>query len=158
MKKCPSCSIEKSYNDFYMRKRKDLYNSSAGYSWICKECSKAKQVAYRRNNPLKAKDVDLYQNFGIRIADYNKMFLEQGGCCKICKINQSKLRRALAVDHNHITGQIRGLLCDTCNAGIGYLKADDGIQLLNNAITYISESADSKHTDMAKIISLKKEG
>jgi len=49
----------------------------------------------------------------------------------------SELRHTLHLDHNHITGEIRGLLCFNCNTAIGKLKTDIGTQLLRKAIKYI---------------------
>jgi hypothetical protein len=62
---------------------------------------------------------------GITIDDYNKMLEQQDGTCAICKsppqpFGKRKWLR-LAVDHNHTTGKIRGLLCPKCNQGIGLL-------------------------------------
>jgi len=77
--------------------------------------------------------------FGLNVKDYNKMFDKQQGCCAICGRHQSELKRCLAIDHNHSTGQIRGLLCSSCNPAIGSLGADSGIELLQKAIEYIKE-------------------
>jgi hypothetical protein len=56
------------------------------------------------------------------LEEYNKRFLDQKGCCTICGKHQSELDRALAVDHNHKTGEIRSLLCNRCNLLVGRLE------------------------------------
>jgi hypothetical protein len=72
---------------------------------------------------------------GITLEQYDEMFLKQEGKCAICGTHQSKLKLTLAVDHNHITNKVRGLLCNTCNRGIGYLH--DDIELLQKSIDYL---------------------
>ena len=67
--------------------------------------------------------------------DYNKVFIEQDGKCLICGKHQSELEKGLAVDHDHITGKVRGLLCFHCNIGLGMFR--DDITLLTNAINYL---------------------
>lgn len=67
--------------------------------------------------------------------EYNVLFEAQEGKCKICGKHQSVLERRLAVDHNHVTDEVRGLLCNTCNTGIGLLK--ENIENFKNAIKYL---------------------
>lgn len=60
--------------------------------------------------------------YNLSIADYEKMFKTQGGSCGICGKHQSEFKVRLAVDHNHKTGEIRGLLCNTCNSKLGWYE------------------------------------
>jgi hypothetical protein len=86
--------------------------------------------------------------FGITLDQYNEMLNSQNGVCKICgKPSTKKQRRGknceetpecLSVDHDHITGKIRGLLCYKCNTGIG--KFDDDPIMLQKAADYIREN------------------
>ena len=76
----------------------------------------------------------LQRKFNLSPDEYKKKLESQGGVCAICK---NECTRALAVDHNHITGQVRGLLCNKCNRGIGYLS--DSIDLLQASIDYLNE-------------------
>lgn len=71
------------------------------------------------NNKVHMQDLALQKKYGITLEDYNKMFAEQNGCCAMCGRHQSEFKRALAVDHNHITGAVRGLLCMRCNTTLG---------------------------------------
>jgi hypothetical protein len=64
------------------------------------------------------------------------MFLEQEGCCMICKIHQSQCKQNLHVDHDHETGQVRGLLCQKCNHALGLFK--DNPQIIQAALEYVS--------------------
>lgn len=89
----------------------------------------------------KNKDGLLKARFGISLNDYNKMFIDQGGCCSICKIPQSALPKSFAVDHDHITGAIRGLLCDNCNRALGQFK--DNVNNLKLAIAYLEKTQEN---------------
>jgi len=91
------------------------------------------------NNKQKIKENYLINNYGINSENYNNMFNNQGGCCKICKIHQSELKISLCVDHDHVTGKIRGLLCSACNRAIGLLK--DDYKILENAFMYLKDSS-----------------
>lgn len=94
-----------------------------------------------KNKTDKAKDgkyaSKLKKNFGLSLDDYNKMFEVQSGRCKICNRHQSELRYRLGVDHNHATGQIRGLLCSACNTLIGRINEDSNIA--RAMVKYIDE-------------------
>lgn len=70
------------------------------------------------------------RRFGITEQDYLVLFERQNGLCAICRKPEEIVDprngkvRALAVDHNHKTGQIRELLCGSCNRALGFLKED----------------------------------
>lgn len=99
-----------------------------------KEKVSAYHKQYRKQNPDRCRGYQL-KKFGLTVGDYNKMFSDQKGCCAICGVHQSEFKKRLAVDHNHITGQVRRLLCSNCNKGIGNLQED--IQILHKAIAYL---------------------
>jgi len=69
-----------------------------------------------------SRDARLLRLYGITSAEYEKLELDQGGTCAIC--NKPPNGRPLSVDHNHKTGEVRGLLCDLCNWAIGHLDED----------------------------------
>ena len=71
---------------------------------------------------------------GISIEIYNALFDAQLGKCAICLKEPNGQR--LAIDHDHETGKIRGLLCKSCNLGLGFIKE---IQYLDNAIVYLNK-------------------
>lgn len=70
--------------------------------------------------------------------DFRKMEADQGGCCKICG-GPPNGKGLFHIDHDHQTGKIRGLLCATCNVGLGSFKDDK--ELLHKAITYLTQSS-----------------
>ncbi len=78
----------------------------------------------------------------ISTAEYDEMWAAQDGLCSICgkaetRTQKGKLCR-LAIDHNHTTGEIRGLLCSNCNTAIGLLKEDP--VMFQSAIQYLGGS------------------
>lgn len=103
-----------------------------------KSCGCFKRIHGQASTPEYNRDYNLQRNYGISAEQYDIMYELQQGCCKICGTHQSYLKRALAVDHNHITGKVRGLLCGSCNLGIGLLQ--DDIELLSAALTYMIEN------------------
>lgn len=77
---------------------------------------------------------DWQRLYGITPADYDQMLDEQGGVCAVCgepetARHQSGRVRLLAIDHDHATGKVRGLLCHACNTSIGGM-ADNPVRLM----------------------------
>ena len=101
---------------------------------------RSSDVIYRtRRNRL------LRKNFGITLDQYEYLLYKGDGCCWICEFpeaNKSNKKSlyldALAVDHDHATGLVRGLLCAGCNKGIGQLK--DAATLIRKAIEYLAKN------------------
>jgi hypothetical protein len=71
---------------------------------------------------------------GLSVDEYDAMLARQNGVCAICG-TVCKSGRALAVDHDHITGEVRGLLCMNCNRAIGWLNDDP--DLIMRAAEYV---------------------
>ena len=63
---------------------------------------------------------NLRGKYGMGIDEYEHLLQQQGGVCAIC--HRAPVDRALHVDHDHTTGQVRGLLCAGCNIGMGYFN------------------------------------
>jgi len=149
---CGKCKQERSLTEFNGDK-----NSPDKKSWQCKKC----RADYRRSERVRARtsvynkkyakeNLDLIRQkerrnnlkykFGLTVQQYDKMFQDQGGECKICSIAQSQLKKKLCVDHNHDTGRIRGLLCDSCNRAMGLLK--ESIPVIEKIIDYLKKDAE----------------
>jgi hypothetical protein len=72
----------------------------------------------------------LKKNFGLSLEDYDAMLESQGGCCAICDATKPGAnRKHFAVDHDHATGAVRGLLCNNCNYALGLLRDDPALFL-----------------------------
>lgn len=74
------------------------------------------------------------QRYGLEPGEYERRMKEQQGVCAVCHKNCSR-KTELAVDHDHKTGQVRGLLCQNCNAGLGMFFDDP--RIIARAIKYI---------------------
>lgn len=91
------------------------------------EENKEKELAYSTIYNRKKK-------IGISEEEYQQLLLNQSNVCAIC---DKPCTRALAVDHDHTTGKIRGLLCNKCNRGLGYFQ--DNPALLEQAYFYLKD-------------------
>lgn len=76
------------------------------------------------------------RRYGLESGEYDRLMKEQDGKCAICR-QLCPRQMELSVDHDHITGRVRGLLCQNCNAGLGMFKDDPS--LLARAISYVTE-------------------
>jgi hypothetical protein len=84
---------------------------------------------------LKRHDVYVGKTYGLQPGQYAEILEAQGGRCYICQRATGKTRR-LAVDHDHKTGFVRGLLCKPCNRMLGHLR--DDITLAQRIASYLS--------------------
>jgi len=106
----------------------------------------AKARRWRAANPDKDRAVrrraELKANYGITPEDYERMLAEQGGRCAVCRAPAERAATReggyLCVDHDHVTGAVRGLLCGHCNAVLGY--GQDSPTVLRSAIHYLEET------------------
>lgn len=109
---CCKCRVDKEPSEFYTDKIR-----SNGLSSYCKKCLSAGR---RRK-------------LGVTPEQYEQMLEQQSGVCAICE--QPEINRELAVDHDHKTNKVRGLLCNNCNQMLG--RAKDNIRILTKAIEYL---------------------
>lgn len=98
---------------------------------------KKEEKEREKENPKKFRKTPVKKQLNINCEEYIRIFTEQEGKCAICGTHQAELKRALAVDHCHITNKIRGLLCTCCNFAIGLFK--DDIENLRCAIFYLNK-------------------
>jgi hypothetical protein len=87
---------------------------------------KASHAKYNRKRHLRAK-------YGLAVEDYEQMAFGQGGLCAICR--RPPASGPLDVDHDHLTGRVRKLLCGTCNLMLA--GAQDNIERLSEGIAYL---------------------
>lgn len=127
-KNCAGCSDWKPVDEFFKAATK-----VDGLTLHCKACSR---------------DMELRRKYGINLEQYAAMLDKQGGTCAICPKTPEENGMSLAVDHDHscCSGNrscgkcVRGLLCDNCNRGIGFLQ--DKVDVVLNAATYLMSFED----------------
>lgn len=122
-KACPRCGEVKDLEDF--PKRGTQRNGQTRYGY-CKPC----HVSYQRERKLA-------REYGITVEEYDRMVEAQGGRCAICERPPGANR--LAVDHDHATGHVRGLLCPSCNGVLG--RWADEVDRFQRAAEYLERSS-----------------
>ncbi len=96
---------------------------------------KGYQTKYREKNKSNCKYAWLLYEYGITKEEYNNMVVLQDGKCAIC--GKEPKNRTLCVDHDHINNKNRGLLCKTCNQGIGLLQ--ESLSTIYSAYLYLQK-------------------
>lgn len=135
-KVCSNCK-----KDFLSNNRKQIYCSKRCNTYACRTRDPEKyrlqaNAHMRRRSPEKRRNQKLRETYGITLADYNNMFVNQDGKCAICFSANVRL----VVDHNHKTGTIRNLLCSACNSCVGFCRED--VSILNKTAEYIERWKD----------------
>jgi len=119
----------------YREKNRELMREkSKHYRLINRETCIERTKKWQRENPDKAKDTVYRRKYGISLSEYQNMVAKRNGRCDICFEV-----KPLVIDHCHENGDIRGLLCDRCNVGIGCLE--DNQERLISAAKYIAGHA-----------------
>lgn len=122
---CTSCNKEKDASNFKLEKDKRALNGIAQRS-KCRECDEFRK--YKRF---------IQKTYDFSYEEYEALFDKQSGKCAICESKIGNVRTSrLFVDHCHQTMKVRGLLCSSCNQGLGQFK--DSPKLLQRAISYLT--------------------
>lgn len=101
------------------------------------ECEFWHKLNSNTTERLRVKQIQ--NNFSISFEEALSLYHKsQNGCCSVCKKTKVENKKELSIDHCHVTGKIRGILCSNCNSGIGLLK--DSIDILELAIEYLKQN------------------
>lgn len=119
-----------------------VHTCAPGTSKSSCECAKRRRNALARAN---RQAIELWRRFKMTVAEWQQLFDEQGGRCAVCgrheeEVRPSDGRRGLVVDHCHRAGHVRALLCNNCNAGLGYFGDDP--ERLRRAAVYLESMAE----------------
>ena len=147
MRTCTKCGITKPFERF----RPNKNNKSTGLRPECRDCAAIlRRARYRLDDwnlvknrgwhvahPRKHKEYMLRSKYGLEIDYFDQMVVEQDGRCAICCRLPEK---DLYVDHDHVTKTVRGLLCRTCNLGLGHFE--DNPSFLERAREYVMTHAE----------------
>ena len=107
----------------------------------CRQCDRDKFSAWKSSKPVgttqeRARECNLARNFGMTTGDYDAILNIQGGVCALCKKPPHEGKKRMAVDHDHKTGEIRGLLhLIPCNK---LLVGQHSIDTLRAALEYLT--------------------
>lgn len=139
---CTGCQVDKPPSEYFADKRRPFGKRK------CKDCQRETQRKWRASKPTlekeryakpgekdKMRERHLRRKYGISLATYQVLLQSQSGGCAICA-KPEPIGRMLDVDHDHATGEVRGLLCQNCNRMLGY--AYDDTARLARAIDYLS--------------------
>jgi hypothetical protein len=140
MRTCKICDQPKPLTEFYQTVRN---GKPYGYHGKCKSCFIKK--AQNQYDKEKNRDRQLKMRYGIGLNEYNQILQNQDNKCAICKTTDPKGRKSgrggavevFYVDHDHKTGNVRGLLCNICNRTMGYIGENSGV--LEEMIKYLEQ-------------------
>ncbi len=131
LKRCSDCKVVKSMEYFHNHK-----NTTDGKAQNCAECAQKTSAKYYtpeygsaryQRNKDRLKNNSLLRDFGITLEQYRAMFDQQKGLCAVC--DRPSPDKALAVDHDHVTGEVRRLLCGNCNVAVGFVQESPRIAI-----------------------------
>src|ERR1035437_10262866 len=135
-KQCTICKMTKPVVSYYSDKQKKDRLSSH-----CKDCGKERALRYRIIHPEKVQKANIKSKFGLAHSEYRDLVTRQNNLCAICSKAETAMYRGrvrnLAIDHNRITTEVRGLLCMFCNLALGHLKEDPVI--MASMIEYVQK-------------------
>lgn len=92
-------------------------------------------IANKKRKDWNGRKSHLKIKFGVTPEQYDEVLKQQNFSCAICEKHTLEFEKRLAIDHDHKTGKIRGLLCMFCNTALG--KFNDDVSLLKKAINYL---------------------
>ena len=123
--RCPSCDSVKPRSDFGTRS-----GGRSGRVSYCYACFNRIKEESRQRVHGGSRNYHLRRRYGITAAEADAMREAQGGLCALCRE-----RPAEHVDHDHLTGKVRGMLCSCCNQGLGNFR--DRADVMRAAIAYL---------------------
>ena len=146
---CKKCGVRKTPEEFYFA------NGRIHRRRTCKECVEVMRKANLASKPSGEWEEHLRKRhlrteYGISAEEFYKLLGSQEGRCSICRVEMDSTTRRnvpnkVQVDHDHKTGQVRGLLCFSCNTGLG--KFRDSEELLHAAIAYLKDPPNVQYRD-----------
>ncbi len=132
-KLCKKCGNMRHFDEFYFKNKEKTYRSS-----ICKQCTIEKNHVYALTVSPEVRKIyrkrSHVKGYGLSLEEYNSYF--ENTNCGICGTKGDDKNR-LVLDHCHLEGHIRGVLCDNCNKALGLFK--DNIDYLQNSITWLKK-------------------
>jgi Recombination endonuclease VII len=159
-RQCGTCRQYKPWDEFFISR-----NNAYGHMTSCRPCATEKHRRYAAEHPEKVSQAsrnwslsnadrvianDRRRRFrivGISEAEMEELLAAHGGVCEICGGAPDGRWRELVIDHDHVSGSFRGLLCSRCNLALGGFR--DSPDLLRSAINYLMAAASKTETNAA---------
>lgn len=134
-KRCSDCRRVLALESFHKNRL-----AADGREFYCRQCKNRRSRERRKAHPAAretARAAHLLRTYGISRDQYEALLVDQGGVCAICGQPERTTRR-MAVDHDHKTGKIRGILCHGCNTGLGAMR--EKAEVMAAAIRYLERA------------------
>jgi hypothetical protein len=128
-------------NKCHQLKLREEFCANVAKYRLCKECARVRDNTRYANNKeeyaIRNRRARLKQEYGLTIEAYTAMLQVQFYKCAACgdKLDPEVKRHAICVDHDHVTGEVRQLICRHCNIALGYVK--DDVDRLEKLIVYL---------------------
>jgi hypothetical protein len=133
--RCVKCEVEKPVGEFYRST-----SARSGRRSACKDCTKAGARKRYHANRDGERDRRYRARYEVTADQVDQMRAEQGYRCRMCRRHEDELPLGLMLDHCHITGIARGMLCDDCNKGFGFLR--ESPEIIEAALHYATRAAE----------------
>ena len=148
-KRCTKCQLWLPFSKFSRNK-----NNKDGLEYWCLKCCRKNRK--ETTTPEITRNRNYRRLYNISAKQYDRMFVDQGGVCAICKQSETARSRTgeikqLAVDHDHVTDEVRRLLCQACNLTLGVIETN--FDRLDDFLGYLEEM--KKMEPSIKVIQLK---
>jgi Recombination endonuclease VII len=122
------------YREYQATHRDASRQNAKRYRESNRESLRRRSRAYAKANPGKRREAFLKHRYGLTNAAWGAIFFGQDHRCAICRTDSAKW----VTDHDHVTDEIRGILCNPCNISIGLMK--DNPEALRRAAEYLEQS------------------
>jgi hypothetical protein len=134
--------ISKRMKTYYAANAGELKAKSIKYHRANRDRVLLRQKEYYMTHREQAKECDLKRKYGLTLAAFRALLERQDNACASCG-TKTPGKKGWAVDHDHVSGFVRGILCARCNTGIGLLG--DNLQGLLRAVAYLEKQAAHSH-------------
>lgn len=127
---CMRCKKRKPKRQFYITFRKTLQRRTE-----CNKCANKRVRKWKRTHKYALRLHNAKYHYGLTQSEYRELYKKHRFRCAICNKTAKENGKRMAIDHDHKTGKVRGLLCWHCNCGLGSFH--DNQKWLRNAIQYL---------------------
>lgn len=144
---CSGCDTSRPFSEFFNSRHGKACGRCRACIYAARKQNPEAQLTssrrWRERNPDKVRDAKwraALRKHGLTASKYEWLLARQGGVCAVCPRTEANEKgHRLYIDHDHRTGEVRGLLCGACNPGIGFFQ--DSPALLRRAAEYLEAAS-----------------